>query len=110
MNNHSISRIESVKDEGEGHHHGGVEDLLISDIQQNQSVNRGVDGEQEDLEQLLRTGGFAKQMMMESTVRDLGSSIKAATANLQNNVHQEIVEDNYDEDFEGEGSSQIHHH
>lgn len=67
-------------------------------------MNRG-DGEHEDLEQFLKTGAFTKELMMGSTVRDLGSSIKAATANLKNNgQHQEIGEENYDEDFDGDSS------
>jgi hypothetical protein len=71
-----VSRIESAKDEGEQDHHMH-EDLLISDIQQNQSVNRGED-DQQDLDQFLKTGAFTKEMMMGQTIRDLGSTIKEA--------------------------------
>jgi hypothetical protein len=48
-NNQSISRIESVNDDG---NHGGAEDLLLSDIHQNQSVNRIMQegADQEDLD------------------------------------------------------------
>lgn len=80
LNNHSISRIESVKDD-DGHQ---VEDLMISDIQQNQSVNRGVEGEHEDLDNFLKTGAFTKEMMMGNTMRDLGSTIKDVKASLKN--------------------------
>ena len=37
--------------------------------------------------------------MLGNTVRDLGSSIKAATANLKDNP-DEIAEDQYDDEFE----------
>ena len=63
--NNSISRIESVLDD-DGH-----ADLLISDIQHNKS-------RQEDVEQLLQTGAFTKEMLLGQTLRDLGSSIKCA--------------------------------
>ena len=58
--NQSVSRLDSMMEE-EGQ--GGDVDLLISDIQHNQSrANNGC--EQEDLEQLLKTGAFTKEMMM----------------------------------------------
>jgi hypothetical protein len=44
-------------------------------------------GEQEDLEQLLKTGAFTKELMMGQTMRDLGSTIKNAYDN--NNFGQE---------------------
>ena len=78
--NHSISRIESMRDENEGGQGADV-DLLISDIQHNQSVTRGPNGQivdHEELEQLLKTGAFTKEMMMGQTIRDLGSTIKEA--------------------------------
>ena len=37
-----------------------------------------MDGGEEDLEQLLKTGAFTKEMMMGQTIRDLGSTIKEA--------------------------------
>ena len=76
-NNQSISRIESVKDDDGQNNMGGVEDLLLSDIHQNQSVNRDA-GEHEDLDQLLKTDAFSKEIMMGQTMRDLGSTIKDA--------------------------------
>ena len=66
-----------------GGHQYPHEDLLISDIQQNQSVTRGMgDGEEEDLEKFLKTGAFTKEMMMGQTLRDLGSTIKDAKAQI----------------------------
>jgi len=91
-----------MKDDGEVH--GGDVDLLISDIQHNQSVTRGPNGgqDQEDLEQLLKTGAFTKEMMMGQTMRDLGSTIKEA--NIENDEKQ-VLEgsaiDDYNDDFDG---------
>lgn len=68
-----------VDDEG----NGGDVDLLISDIQHNQSENRGGNADQEDIEQLMKTGGFTKEMMGQ-TIRDLGSTIKDAKSEMQN--------------------------
>ena len=74
--NQSISRIESMR---EDHDNGGHEDLLISDIQQNQSAHRGGMGEneeEEDLEKFLNTGAFTKEMMMGQSLKYLGSTDK----------------------------------
>ena len=89
-----------MRDENEGGHGGDV-DLLISDIQHNQSVTRGPNGQivdQEDLEQLLKTGAFTKEMMMGQTIRDLGSTIKEAKTQ-QNQQHLEVSGE-YQDDFE----------
>ena len=97
--NHSISRIESLRDENEGGQGGDV-DLLISEIQHNQSVTRGPNGQpvdHEDLEQLLKTGAFTKEMMMGQTIRDLGSTIKEDKG--QNQQLLEASAD-YQDDFE----------
>jgi hypothetical protein len=70
-----------MRDENEGGQGNGDVDLLISDIQHNQSVTRGPNGQivdHEELEQLLKTGAFTKEMMMGQTIRDLGSTIKEA--------------------------------
>ena len=52
-------------------------DLLISDIQGPNNQSKFNEGE--ELEQLLKTGSFTKEMMMMGhTMRDLGSTIKEA--------------------------------
>lgn len=79
ITNQSISRIETIRDDINV---GGDVDLLISDIQHNQSATR-VNGGEEDIEHLLKTGAFTKEMMMGQTLRDLESTIK--DANIVNN-------------------------
>lgn len=39
-------------------------------------------GDQEDLDQLLKTDAFTKEMMMGATMRDLGSTIKEAKGKI----------------------------
>ena len=56
------------------------------------------------MDQLLKTDGFTKEMMMGATIRDLGSTIKEAKKNYPSGKHQptqEIAEEEYLEDFEG---------
>lgn len=63
-----------------------------------------IEGEQEDLDQLLKTDGFTKEIMMGSTIRDLGSTIKEAKQSFPNQKHpqtQEIAEEGYLEEFDG---------
>ena len=85
-----------MRDEGENIN--GDVDLLISDIQHNQSITRANgNGEQEDLEQLLKTGAFTKEMMMGQTMRDLGSTIKEA--NMAAGNHKQSLEDSAADDY-----------
>jgi hypothetical protein len=46
------------------------------------------DGEEEDLEKFLKTGAFTKEMMMGQTLRDLGSTIKEAKAQIKPRLEQ----------------------
>lgn len=41
-------------------------------------------GDQEDLDQLLKTDAFSKEMLMGNTMRDLGSTIKEAKNQINN--------------------------
>ncbi len=88
--------------------------MLISDIRPNQSGNEPTAADM-DVEQLLNTGAFTKEMMMGSTLRDLGSTIKDArqtTQELVDGVEDSGMVDEDEEEEEGDdaiegGSSAI---
>jgi len=56
------------------------DDLLISDIRP--GSNNYEAGAQE-MENFLKTGGFTKEMLMSSTMRDLSRTLKGATEEYQ---------------------------
>lgn len=94
-NNQSISRIESAREEDNQY----AEDLLISDIQQTQSAQKGLhDGDEGDLENFLKTGAFTKEMMG-NTMKDLGNTIKEAKEQIKH--HDDGEEEDYADDFDG---------
>lgn len=45
--------------------------LLLSDIQASQLAG----GQEEDVENLLKTGAFTREMMMGNTLKDLGNTL-----------------------------------
>lgn len=81
---------------------GAEVDLLISGIQHNQSNMRGALGENDqDLEQLLKTGAFTKEMMLGSTIRNLGNTIKQVRGgNFENNSMHSISQLQEEEEYE----------
>ena len=84
----------------------GDVDLMISDIQHNQSRGGNGNGMNDqlldgtDLDQLLKTGAFTKEMMMGQTMRDLGNTIKEANGQIQSHNQSQFDEDqHYEDDF-----------
>ena len=92
---------------------GGDADLLISGIQHNQSAMRGALGENDqDLEQLLKTGAFTKEMMLGQTIRNLGNTIKNAREEFgdheQNSLRSNSqLQEDYEDEFQDESQQRF---